>query len=411
MVGSWTDWDLTELGKIQADYIGKKLSDELAGKKVVLYSSDLKRAIQTAEEIAKYLGVKPIFRQELRERNLGKCCGKSVQWLRENIECPENTVDDRLFSDGESRRDAWNRLKPFYDEIINSDEENIIIVSHGDLLSIWNAMYIGLPLESFYDVDIHGPAGGVSHMIIGEDGKHRVRHINSSYKKGKVRKSLEKDLEDFKRDYVDIYWLHLPSDIEENLLEITGLAKEGKIRHIGLSNFTLDECKKAKRILDDAGLPLYGVQNHYSLLNREWEKNGLVAWCHENGISFWAWAVLEEGILTDPKVRSKMSLMKLIFNRKKKKLTSLYELMNQVGEKHNLTIPQVAMSFCSSKGIIPICGCRKPYQVESLFEAVNEKLNDDEIKMLEEKSDELNVKILGADIFRFAVKNKHAPAH
>ena len=200
MVGSWTDWDLTELGKIQADYIGKKLSDELAGKKVVLYSSDLKRAIQTAEEIAKYLGVEPIFRQELRERNLGKCCGKSVQWLRENIECPENTVDDRLLSDGESRRDAWDRLKPFYDEVINSEEENIIIVSHGDLLSIWNAMYIGLPLESFYDVDIHGPAGGVSHMIIGEDGKHRVRHINSSYKKGKVRKSLEKDLEDFKRD-------------------------------------------------------------------------------------------------------------------------------------------------------------------------------------------------------------------
>ena len=178
MVGSWIDWDLTELGKIQADHIGKKLSDELAGKKVVLYSSDLKRAMQTAEEIAKYLGIEPIFKQELRERNLGKCCGKSVQWLRENIECPENTVDDRLFSDGESRRDAWNRLKSFYDEVIKSKEENIIIVSHGDLLSIWNAMYIGLPVESFYEVDIHGPAGGVSHMIIGDDGKHRVRHIN-----------------------------------------------------------------------------------------------------------------------------------------------------------------------------------------------------------------------------------------
>ena len=178
MVGSWTDWALTELGKKQADHIGKKLSNELAGKKVVLYSSDLKRAIQTAEEIAKYLGIEPIFKQELRERNLGKCCGKSVQWLRENIECPENTVDDRLFSDGESRRDAWNRLKSFYDEVINSKEENIIIVSHGDLLSIWNAMYIGLPIESFYEVDIHGPAGGVSHMIIGDDGKHRVRHIN-----------------------------------------------------------------------------------------------------------------------------------------------------------------------------------------------------------------------------------------
>ena len=178
MVGSWTDWDLTELGKTQADRIGKKLNDELVGSKVVLYSSDLKRAQQTAEAIAKYLGVEINCRQELRERNLGKCCGKSVQWLRENIESPEETVDDRLFSDGESRRDAWNRLKPFYEEVMGSDEENIIIVSHGDLLSIWNAMYLGLPVESFYEVDIHGPAGGVSHMVVGDDGKHRVSHIN-----------------------------------------------------------------------------------------------------------------------------------------------------------------------------------------------------------------------------------------
>ena len=164
--------------KKQADHIGIKLKEELSGKKVIIYSSDLKRARQTADEIAKYLEVKPILKGELRERNLGKCCGKSVQWLRENIECPEKTVDDRLFSDGESRRDAWNRLLPFFEEVMASDEENIIIVSHGDLLSIWNAMYLGLSVESYYQVDIHGPAGGVSHMIVGDDEKHRVRHIN-----------------------------------------------------------------------------------------------------------------------------------------------------------------------------------------------------------------------------------------
>ena len=178
MVGSWTDWDLTDLGREQADHIGRKLKDELSGKDVIMYSSDLKRAQQTAEEIAKYLGVKPILRQELRERNLGKCCGKSVQWLRENIECPEKTVDDRLFSDGESRRDAWNRLKPFYDEVMSGSDENILIVSHGDLLSIWNAMYLGLPVESFYNVDIHGAAGGVSHMFVHDDGKHQIKNIN-----------------------------------------------------------------------------------------------------------------------------------------------------------------------------------------------------------------------------------------
>lgn len=130
MVGSWTDWDLTELGKAQADCIGRKLGDELKEKDVALYSSDLKRARQTADEIAKYLGTEPVLRQELRERNLGKCCGKSVQWLRENLECPEKTVDDRLFSDGESRRDAWKRLLPFYQEIMAGDKENIVIVSH-----------------------------------------------------------------------------------------------------------------------------------------------------------------------------------------------------------------------------------------------------------------------------------------
>ena len=178
MVGSWTDWDLTDLGRSQADQIGKKLKAELEGKDVVIYSSDLKRAKQTAEQIAKYLGTEPVLRQELRERNLGKCCGKSVQWLRENIECDEKTVDDRLFSDGESKRDCWNRLLPFYEEVMASKDEIIIIVSHGDLLSLWNAMYLGLPVESFYDVDIHGPAGGVSHFYIGDDGKHKVRHIN-----------------------------------------------------------------------------------------------------------------------------------------------------------------------------------------------------------------------------------------
>ena len=118
MVGSWTDWDLSELGIQQAEKIGEKLKAELDGRNFVMYSSDLKRAKQTAENVGKFLEIEPILRKELRERNLGKCCGKSVQWLRENIEQQEKTIDDRLFSDAESRRDEWNRLKPFFDEII-----------------------------------------------------------------------------------------------------------------------------------------------------------------------------------------------------------------------------------------------------------------------------------------------------
>lgn len=177
MVGSWTDWDLTETGLAQAGNIGAKLKAEFPGKHFAMYSSDLKRAQQTADCIARHIGAEPVLRRELRERNLGKCCGKSVQWLKENLEMQEKTVDDRLFSDAESHRDVWNRLKPFYEEILSNDEKDIIIVSHGDLLSVFQTMFMRLDISRMEDLDIFGTAGGVSHLFISDDGKHVVRRL------------------------------------------------------------------------------------------------------------------------------------------------------------------------------------------------------------------------------------------
>lgn len=178
MVGSWTDWELTDLGRQQAENIAGHLEAELAGKQIVLYSSDLLRAKQTAEIIAQHLGVDPVFRTELRERYLGKCCGRSIKWLRENIECEEKTIDDRIFSDAESRRDEWNRLKPFFDSIMSDDSENIIIVSHGDLLCIFNAMFSGMNAETINSVEITGAPGGVSQMFVDDSGKRFIKRIS-----------------------------------------------------------------------------------------------------------------------------------------------------------------------------------------------------------------------------------------
>ena len=178
MVGSWTDWELTEMGKQQADSIGKNLKAELADRNLVIYSSDLLRARQTAEIIAEHLGVTPILKSELRERNLGKCCGKTVQWLRDNIECQEKTIDDKMFSDAESRRDEWNRLKPFFDNVMADDSENIIIVSHGDLLSVFNTMFLGLSIETINNGEIFGLAGGVSHMFENSEGKRFIKCVS-----------------------------------------------------------------------------------------------------------------------------------------------------------------------------------------------------------------------------------------
>ena len=252
---------------------------------------------------------------------------------------------------------------------------------------------------------------GKAQKMIGSFGTEGV-FISSKYtpfthyKKGCVRKSLMKDLDDFKRDYVDVYWLHLPTDIEAHLKEIIELYKDGLIKHIGISNFTLEECKHSKDILDSYGIPLYGVQIHYSIICREWEKNGLIDWCNENNILFWGWAVLEEGLLVDPRVR-KRSPMKFTFNRKVKKLTPVYRLMIQIAKRHNIKVPQVAVAFCATKGVVPMCGCRKPEQVKELADAARIRLTPGEIKQLEDAADEANVKIMGADMFRpFVLKEK-----
>lgn len=179
MVGSWTDWDITEKGIRQAENIGVNLAEELEGEEVKIYSSDLLRAKHTADIIAHHLGLKVILRENLRERNLGIAVGKSVQWLRENMERKEKTVDDRMFSDAESRRDVWNRLESFFDEII-SDEETatLIIVSHGDTLSVFNTMFLGLDVEALNKGELFGMAAGVSIMHITDDGRHTIRRLS-----------------------------------------------------------------------------------------------------------------------------------------------------------------------------------------------------------------------------------------
>jgi Fructose-2,6-bisphosphatase len=74
--------------------------------------------------------------------------------------------------------DVCNRLKPFYDEIMDKVEENIIIVSYGDTLSIWNAMWLGFDPEKLNQFDLFGMAGGVSFLNQGKDKKRRIRKLS-----------------------------------------------------------------------------------------------------------------------------------------------------------------------------------------------------------------------------------------
>ena len=130
MMGGWNDWELTELGREQARRIGERLGAELEGQSVKLYSSDLKRASQTAAPLAEKLGIKVEYRQELREFNGGPLVmGKSKAWYREHCDNFGDKVDERPMPGAETKRDVYERIMPLCREVQERAEDTVIFVS------------------------------------------------------------------------------------------------------------------------------------------------------------------------------------------------------------------------------------------------------------------------------------------
>ena len=180
MIGAWGDWELTERGRKQADEIGKWLLHEDCDKCFDMYVSDLKRALQTAQEINKTLKIVPIVTEVIREANAGAGNGQPSEWYNNNKKTRINYYDPdyKPFEDAESDRDLWKRLYPFYQEIVSNSRERIIIVSHGTTLSFLQSMFMGDSFEDIAKRRFIGSAGSVSKITIETDGKVIANYIN-----------------------------------------------------------------------------------------------------------------------------------------------------------------------------------------------------------------------------------------
>lgn len=180
MIGAWGDWELTQRGREQAFAIGKWLLYEDCDKCFNMYVSDLKRAVQTAEEINKTLNITPVITDVIREVNAGAGNGQSREWYDSNKVHRSDSYDPdyRPFPDAESDRDLWERLYPFYQEIISNNMERIIIVSHGTTLSFLQSMLMGCVFEDISGLWFNGVSGSVSKIVIEPNGKVIVNYIN-----------------------------------------------------------------------------------------------------------------------------------------------------------------------------------------------------------------------------------------
>ena len=199
-------------------------------------------------------------------------------------------------------------------------------------------------------------------------------------------------------DVVDIYWIHNPMDVERWTPDLIPLAKSGQIKEIGVSNHNLAEIKRANEILAEEGLRVSAVQNHFSLLHRSSERAGILDYCKENGITFYAYMVLEQGALTGryneenpfPAGTGRGES----YNPYLKKLEALVDEMKMIGTRFDASPAQVATAWAIAKGTLPIIGVTKTRQVEEAADAAQICLTEEEVGRLEKLGDETGVHTL-----------------
>jgi aryl-alcohol dehydrogenase-like predicted oxidoreductase len=106
-----------------------------------------------------------------------------------------------------------------------------------------------------------------------------------------LEKAIEGSLQRLRLDRIDVYQLHVPdpaTSFDASMETLARLREQGKIRHVALSNVTLEHVERARRIV-----PIVSVQNRYSFADREWDY--LLDHCQANGIAFLPWGPMAQG--------------------------------------------------------------------------------------------------------------------
>ena len=210
---------------------------------------------------------------------------------------------------------------------------------------------------------------------------------------------IEMQLQLMELDQFDIYWIHNVWDAPHWTEE---LAKyfEGKdnVPLLGVSNHNLAEIKQANEILKSHGLKLSAVQNHYSLINRSSEDSGILDYCRENDITFFAYMVLEQGALSGKYDTAHPmpagSARAETYNPVLDKLEILNAELKKLAEKYGVGPAQIPVAWAIAKGTLPIIGVTKENQVLDAVKAANVTLTAEETAELEKVADSLEPNVI-----------------
>jgi aryl-alcohol dehydrogenase-like predicted oxidoreductase len=191
---------------------------------------------------------------------------------------------------------------------------------------------------------------------------------------------------------MDLYQVHWPFP---SLLSQEGLmnaladeVEQGRIKAIGVSNYSAEQMREAHKLLARRGIPLAVNQMRYSLITREIESNGVMAAARELDVTILAYSPLAQGLLTGKyTVNNTPAGARSLDQRFKgaglRKIQPLLEKLSELGEKHGKTQAQVALNWLICQpGVIPIPGIKSAEQVEQNAGALGWELSTAEVAEL-----------------------------
>ncbi len=192
--------------------------------------------------------------------------------------------------------------------------------------------------------------------------------------------------------YIDLYQIHWPFTlipIPEMMHALADQVEAGKIKAVGVSNFSAAQMYQAADVLARRNLTLASNQVHYSLLHRTPEVNGVLQACRELNATLIAYSPLEQGLLTGKYSRTKPPtgprfLTVLRYNWTE--LERLIGLLREIGAVHGGKTPaQVAMNWLiAQSGVLPIPGAKNARQAHENAGALGWSLTPAQVEAIDE---------------------------
>lgn len=187
-----------------------------------------------------------------------------------------------------------------------------------------------------------------------------------------LRKACEGSLRRLRRERIDVYQLHAPDPkvpLEDSVGELVRLRGEGKIRHIGVSNVSVEELKRCERLT-----PVVSVQNRYNLEERGSDE--VLAYCESRGIAFLPWAPLGSGR------HARGSGVRRVLERVRGSGPS--RALERVAERHGITLGQAAIAWLLGRSTVtlPIPGTGSVEHVEQNVAAASVRLAPEDMQEL-----------------------------